>query len=192
LSCSYTLRGLLKEVFVFFVIQSPRAPAMRRRQNLTFGMQGPVLPSGLLLAKHPWSRASGAIHTAGSWQSERDASCDANCRAPAINSTSLLIFAIKCIKESFGPPIRPRTARVTAGRPALPRRTFQVQNNRNPLRCQAITVSSFTMVFADRQSPQIRERITHTRRSAGVSFGRFLAERPGHRSGPGAQSSPAP
>jgi hypothetical protein len=33
------------------------------------------------------------------------------------------------------------------------------------------------MSSAERQSPQTRESSTHNRRSAGVSFGRFLAER---------------
>jgi hypothetical protein len=36
------------------------------------------------------------------------------------------------------------------GRPGWPRRTFQVHNSRNPLRCQSITVSGFTMTEAGR------------------------------------------
>jgi hypothetical protein len=38
-----------------------------------------------------------------------------------------------------------RISRDTGGRPGRPRWTFHVQNRRNPLRCQAITVSGFTM-----------------------------------------------
>jgi len=54
---------------------------------------------------------------------------------------------------------------------------FQVQKSRNPLRCQAIAVAGLTMSSAERQSPQTRERKTQNRRSAAVSFSRFLAER---------------
>src|SRR5258708_29004133 len=42
----------------------------------------------------------------------------------------------------------------TGGRPGWPRRTFQVQNNRNPLRCQAMTVAGLTMHRAERHSAQ--------------------------------------
>ena len=42
--------------------------------------------------------------------------------------------------------------------PGFPRRTFQVQNRRNPLRYQPITVSGLTMVSAERQSLQIRKK----------------------------------
>src|SRR5215467_3294306 len=38
--------------------------------------------------------------------------------------------------------------------PGLPRRTFQVQNNRKPLRCQPMTVSGLTMSNEDCQSRQ--------------------------------------
>jgi hypothetical protein len=38
------------------------------------------------------------------------------------------------------------------GRPGWPRRTFQVQNNRKPWRCQPMTVSGLTMSNEDRQS----------------------------------------
>jgi len=59
----------------------------------------------------------------------------------------------------------------------LPCRTFQVQNRRNPLRCQPITVSGLTMASAERQSPQTRERITHKKRSTEVKRGRVFAPR---------------
>ena len=42
----------------------------------------------------------------------------------------------------------------TVGRPGWPRRTFQVQTSRKPLRCQPIAVSGLTMTKADRQSLQ--------------------------------------
>src|SRR5215470_5969911 len=37
----------------------------------------------------------------------------------------------------------------TGGRPGWPRRTFQVQNNRNPLRCQPMTVSGSVHFIID-------------------------------------------
>lgn len=51
-----------------------------------------------------------------------------------------------------------RTSHETRGRPGFPRRTFQVQNCRNPWRYQPITVSGLTIASAERQSLQIRER----------------------------------
>ena len=48
--------------------------------------------------------------------------------------------------------MRLRISRGTAGRPGLPRRTFHVQNSRNALRCQAMTVSGLTIVSDERQS----------------------------------------
>ena len=69
--------------------------------------------------------------------------------------------------------IRSRTSREMSGRPGWPRRTFQVQNNRNPARCQARTVSGLTMASAERQSCQRRDRQIHNRRSAEVQFQAF-------------------
>ena len=97
LPVSYTLCSLLKEVFVFFVIQcqSPLALSMCRRQNLSVGVQGPDIAPGLV-AEQVWPSASGATHAAISLeQSERDASCDTTGRAQAVNSTSLLICITK-------------------------------------------------------------------------------------------------
>jgi hypothetical protein len=62
-----------------------------------------------------------------------------------------------------------RISRETGGRPGWPRRTFQVQTNRNPLRCQAITVSGFTMTRADRQPVQNRDKEIDPQRSASVA-----------------------
>ena len=73
--------------------------------------------------------------------------------------------------------IRSRTSCETAGLPILPSRTFQVQNNRKPLRCQAMTVSGLTMISADLQSAQALDNHAQKTRSAMVNFGRFLAER---------------
>jgi hypothetical protein len=42
----------------------------------------------------------------------------------------------------------------TGGRPRWPRRTFQVQNSRNPLRCQAMMVPGLTMQRAERHSAE--------------------------------------
>jgi hypothetical protein len=48
------------------------------------------------------------------------------------------------------------------------RRFFQVQERRNPRRCQATTVSGLTMYTADRQPRQARESHAHSIRSADV------------------------
>jgi hypothetical protein len=69
--------------------------------------------------------------------------------------------------------IRSRTSFVTAGRPGCPLRTFQVQNSRKLFRCQAITVSGWTMTSAVRQSLHSPDSHAHKRRSAAVSLGRF-------------------
>src|SRR5215472_10461333 len=42
--------------------------------------------------------------------------------------------------------IRSRVSRAIGGRPRCPRRTFQVQNKRKPMRCQATTVCGLTML----------------------------------------------
>ena len=73
--------------------------------------------------------------------------------------------------------IRSRTSFGIAGRPGCPCRTFQVQNTRKPLRCQAITVPGLTITNADCQSLQSRHSQAQKNRSAAVSFGRFFAER---------------
>src|SRR5438445_3863704 len=72
--------------------------------------------------------------------------------------------------------IRSRTSREMTGRPGWPCRTFQVQNQRKPARCQAMTVSGLTIASAERQSLQRRDRQIHNRRSLKVNFGRFLAD----------------
>src|ERR1700730_3619262 len=65
----------------------------------------------------------------------------------------------------------------TGGRPAWPRRTFQVQNSRKPLRCQPMTVSGLTMTKADRQSLQASHSHAHRTRSPDVSLVRFTERR---------------
>jgi len=52
--------------------------------------------------------------------------------------------------------------------------TFQVQNNRKPFRCQAMTVSVLTMTSADLQSAQAPDNHAQKIRSAAVNLGRFL------------------
>jgi hypothetical protein len=69
-----------------------------------------------------------------------------------------------------------RTSFDTAGRPRGPRRTFQVQNSRNPLRCQAMTVSGLTMQRAECHSAQAPQSQAHRNRSNRFSLG-FLSER---------------
>jgi hypothetical protein len=68
--------------------------------------------------------------------------------------------------------ISARTSGEMTGRPGLPQRTFQVQNRRNPARCQAMTVSGLTMVSAERQAtPEARQ----TDPQQAVSRGQFQA-----------------
>src|SRR6516162_4398411 len=69
-----------------------------------------------------------------------------------------------------------RTSLGTAGRPCLPRRTFQAQNRRKPCRCQPITVEALMIKTLDCQSFQTALSQAHKNRSAGVSLGR-LTER---------------
>jgi hypothetical protein len=69
-----------------------------------------------------------------------------------------------------------RTSFDTGGRPRWPRRTFQVQNSRNPLRCHAMTVSGLTMRRDERHSSQAPQSQAHKHRSNRFSFG-FFTER---------------
>ena len=64
----------------------------------------------------------------------------------------------------------------TGGRLRWPRRTFQVQNSRNPLRCQAMTVAGLTMRRAERHSAQAPQSQAHKQRSNRFSLG-FFTER---------------
>ena len=61
--------------------------------------------------------------------------------------------------------ISARTSSNIAGRLGLPCRTFQVQNNRNVFRCQAITVSGLTITSAERLSPHSCDSPTQNKRS---------------------------
>ena len=63
-------------------------------------------------------------------------------------------------QPGFSQPMRRISARTsgdTAGRPGLPRRTFQVQNIRNALRCQAITVLGCTKTSRPPLGPHLGE-----------------------------------
>ena len=64
-----------------------------------------------------------------------------------------------------------------AGRPGLPCWTFQVQNNRNPFRCQAMTVSGLTTRRAESQSVHTCDSPTQNKRSELCNCRRFLVER---------------
>ena len=75
--------------------------------------------------------------------------------------------------------ISARTSGEMMGRPGWPQRTFQVQNRRNPARCQAMTVSGLTMVSAERQPRQRRDRQIHNRRSVEVNQA-FCSSSPKH------------
>src|SRR3954470_21323278 len=69
--------------------------------------------------------------------------------------------------------ISSRTSFGTTGRPALPRRIFQVQNRRKPFRCHPTTVDGLMMNAPDFHSCQAVESQTHRSRSRLVSLGRF-------------------
>ena len=73
--------------------------------------------------------------------------------------------------------IKSRTSRDTGGLPVCPCRTFQVQNKRKPLRCQAMTAWGLTITSTDRQLAQTPDNHAQKTRSATVNFGRLLAER---------------
>jgi len=73
--------------------------------------------------------------------------------------------------------IRSRISCGILGRPGLPRRTRHVQNRRNPLRCQASTVSGWTIISTSSHRAQTRFIQTQKARSALVSRRRFGADR---------------
>ena len=62
--------------------------------------------------------------------------------------------------------INSRTSPSIAGLPGSPCRLFHCQYQRNPLRCQEITVSGFTISSAERHCDQRRESPTQSSRSA--------------------------
>src|SRR5215831_13889916 len=68
-----------------------------------------------------------------------------------------------------------RVSSGTHGRPAFPCRIFQVQYQRNPRRCQSITVAAFTIQRASRHRDQNWDNATQKRRSAGFSLGLILS-----------------
>src|SRR6516162_6681586 len=82
----------------------------------------------------------------------------------------------------------------TAGRPCLPRRTFQAQNRRKPCRCQPITVEALMIKTLDGQSFQTALSQAHKNRSAGVSLGRWtgVAERRVDGEGRGSRAEAPP
>src|SRR5713226_3465 len=68
--------------------------------------------------------------------------------------------------------VRSRVSLETGGRP-FRTRLFNVQYSRKPFRCQAMTVSGFTISRAERQPDQRRESQTHSTRSAAFSSSRW-------------------
>src|SRR2546422_10827796 len=63
--------------------------------------------------------------------------------------------------------INSRVSFATLGLPTCPCRTFQVQYQRNPRRCQSTTVVGFTIKSAERHRGQHWDSHTHKRRSVG-------------------------
>ncbi len=61
----------------------------------------------------------------------------------------------------------------TAGRPGCPRRIFRVQNHRNPLRCQEMTSSSWTLTKVAGKWDQTPLVHAQRRRSDDMSFRPF-------------------
>src|SRR5262245_59569654 len=59
------------------------------------------------------------------------------------------------------------------GRPAWPWRIFQVQYERNPLRCQLSTVPDLTIMRTERLPDHTRDSHIHNNRSVGQSATRF-------------------
>ncbi len=68
---------------------------------------------------------------------------------------------------------RSASSEPTRGRPARPRRDFQVQKARKPCRCQRITVSGRTRWSASRHPAHWLESHTQRRRSRHPNCGRF-------------------
>src|SRR5258707_2350835 len=68
--------------------------------------------------------------------------------------------------------INARTSLGTAGRPSLPRRTFQAQNRRKPFRCQPMTVAALMIKTLDCQSFQTAHSQAHSKIRRG-QFGSF-------------------
>src|SRR5260370_24652604 len=72
--------------------------------------------------------------------------------------------------------IRLRTSFETGGRPRWPRRTFKVQNKRNPLRRHAMTVAGLRCKEPSAIRPRLHKAKAHKHRSNRFSFG-FFTER---------------
>jgi hypothetical protein len=93
---------------------------------------------------------------------------DSQLQKLAVNPRALQIGFSRLIVR-----INSRISNGTRGLPGLPRRIFQVQNKRKPLRCQPITVAALMIKIPDRHSFQTADNQAHSIRSVGVSFGRF-------------------
>ena len=87
--------------------------------------------------------------------------------------------------------ISARTSGEMMGGPGWPQCTFQVQSRRNPARCQAMTVSGLTMVSAERQPRQRRDRRSTTGGQPRSISGVLQQLSEAHRFGDAEPSSPA-
>src|SRR5215467_1658381 len=69
---------------------------------------------------------------------------------PSLRSSLWILGAPQPTLSRLRVRMRSRVSLGTAGRPGCPWRTFQVQYQRKPRRCQSITVSGFTIQSASR------------------------------------------
>ncbi len=80
-------------------------------------------------------------------------------RIPSLRSSLWILGAPQVELFRLRIRISSRVSLGTLGRPACPCRTFQVQYQRNPRRCQPITVAGFTIRSADRHRGSIETTI---------------------------------
>src|SRR5215471_20012921 len=90
---------------------------------------------------------------------------------PSFNSSLWILGAPQPTLSRLRVRISSRVSFGTHGRPGRPCRTFQVQYQRKPRRCQSITVAGFTIHSAEHHRDQNWDNATQKRRSAGFSLG---------------------
>ena len=83
---------------------------------------------------------------------------DSETSIPSLRSSLWILGAPHRTLSRLMVRISSRVSFETLGRPAFPWRTFQVQYQRKPRRCQSITVSGLTITSADRHRDQNRDR----------------------------------
>src|SRR5262249_43538611 len=79
---------------------------------------------------------------------------------PSLRSSLWILGALQVELLWLSVRISWRVSFGTLGRPACPCRTFQVQYQRNPRRCQLMTVAGFTIKSADRHRGRIETAIS--------------------------------